>query len=368
MKRKANFANRSAKRSRQSPLVPTVVGALADAGVLPPNLRALLKQTLPIVLSSNKVDRHAYEAEVVNQAQKALTAVQAAIEQEHAAALGKQNTAIAPAEAAKRTSSKKAAEAHLEASKNKLENDKLMRKAAEKAVQDAEAALKAAQKEEKVADKELQHYVGKKASLSDALANEFVMVKDITSASPAGKKAVQKLLALGKEFGLDSTLLSTLPISCKKQPESRSEFEGMVFTNLQALLGGQIQALSQQVGAAEPVKAAKSAAAGSAQEALDQAKHALKNAERELEAAHTAQKEANKGVSKADHFLRHIWEDMRQACDAQDKLASDVQNFKVNVWSAFNALKEKEPEPEPVEEPAAVEYAAPAAEPAQAES
>jgi hypothetical protein len=121
--------------------------------------------------------------------------------------------------------------------------------------------------------------------------------------------------------------------------------------------------------AAEPVKAAKTAASGNARAALDQAKDALKAAETDLEAAQTAAKEANKGVHKADAFLRGIWEDMRKVCDAQDGLAGDLKHFKEDVWSAFNQLKEKEPDPEPVPEPeVAAEPEPAAAEPVAAES
>jgi len=100
---------------------------------------------------------------------------------------------------------------------------------------------------------------------------------------------------------------------------------------------------------------------------LDEAKAALKAAEAQLEATQNSCKEAGKAVTAADKHLRHIWADMMHACDAQDKLASDVQHFKENVWGAFNQLKEKEPEPEPVEEPEPAEAeAAPEAAPEEA--
>jgi len=372
MKRKATFAKRAAKRSRGSQLVPTVVSAIASAETLPDNLRSLLKSTLPIVLNANKVDRHAYEAEVVDQAAQALTAAQAALEQKHKEALAEQNSVISPQEADKRASGKKVAEEALEAAKTKLEADKASKKAAEKAEEDAESALKtakkeadavvkAAQKEENAADRELQHLNTKKIALTNALASEFAMLTEGNTATAAGKKALNTLLKFGREYGLGSTLLSTLPHSCKTPAPNRTEFEKESLARYQAQINERIAELTQKIAGAEATKGEKSAATAAAQGALEQAtgaakgvleeaNAALKAAEAELEATQNSCKETGKAVTAADKHLRHIWADMMHACDAQDKLASDVMHFKEAVWGAFNQLKEKEPEPEPAGE------------------
>lgn len=364
MKRKGTFAARAAKKSRSSKLVPTVVDALAAAECLPSGLRSLLKQALPIVFNANKVDRHDFENEVVAQAKQALDTVEATLQKEHQTALAAQSVMIAPKESASREKAKKDAEAHLEAVKAKMEGNKADKKAAEKNVQEAENALKSAQQEAKVAEKDLQKVVDKKAHLSDCLATEFVMLKEGTSTSAVGKKAVQKLLALGKEYGLDSTLLQTFPITCKKQAATRTEFETTMFTSLQALIERQIDAMSQKVGEVEPIRAAKVAAVEGAKDALGKAEAVLTAANEALDCTHAAHKEASKAVAQADSSVRKIWEDMRRACDAQDDLANDLKNFKEHILVAFQQLKDKEPESEPVEEPEAVEEeAAAAAEP-----
>lgn len=363
MKRKATTTTkRVAKRSRGDNSVATVVGALANADALPDNLRSLLKASLPVVLNANKVDRHPYEAEVVDQAQQALTAVQGALQQAHAEALTKQNAVITPAERKNRTAAKQAAEAHLEATKAKLEANKATKKAAEKSVEDAGAALKEAKKEEKAQEKDMQKNVSKKDALTSALADEFVMLSEGTSAAAPGKKAVKKLVGLGKEYGLGDTLLTAFPITCKKPVAARTDFETMMFASLKALIEGVIQGLEQKLAEAEPVKAAKVGAAAAAGGALEQAEAALKAADDELTATQTAHKDAGKDVASADKHLRKLWEDMRQACESQDGLANNVKNFQDNVWTAFNQLKEKEPAPEPVE-PEPVEEAAPEAAP-----
>lgn len=357
MKRKGTFAARAAKKGRtgNQPL-PLVVNTLANAECLPANLRHLLKGVLPVVLNAYKADRHAYENEVVDQAQQALGAVEAALAAAHKEAMSAQEQVIAPAENGKRTAAKKAADSHLEAVKAQLEANKATNKACEKAVHEADDAVKAAVKEEKVADKELQRHVDKKSHLTGALANEFATLRDGNAAGADAKKAVNKILAIGKEFGLDSTLLHTLPLACKTPVAARTEFQTMMFSNLAALIEHQIEAISANIAEAEPVKAGKSAALAAARDAHAQAEAALKTATDEVAASVTANKEAHKEVTKTDHHRRKIWEDMRHACEAQDHLADELKNLKENVWGAFNQLKEKEPEPEPVEpEPVAEE-------------
>merc|ERR1711971_568244 len=78
----------------------------------------------------------------------------------------------------------------------------------------------------------------------------------------------------------------------------------------------------------------------------------LKAADEELNATQTSHKDATKELGKADASLRAIWGDMQEVCVAQDDLANTLKDFKENIWASFNALKEKEPEPEPVAEEA----------------
>jgi len=286
----------------------------------------------------------------VEQAQGALATVQKAIEVKHQAALAKQNEVIAPAENAQRVQSKASADAALEAAKNKLEADKSTKKAGEHAVHEAEVALKAAQKDAATADKADAVVAGKKATLDTLVATEYALLRDGTSAGPAGKKALARVLALGKEYGLGPTLLQTFPLTCKKAAADRSEFENMMFTQLQANIDKQLNALAQQLAEAEPVKAQKHEVVANAQNVLANAEAALTAATDQLTAAHAAAKEASKEVNKAQAHCLAIWDDMKDVCDAQDELGNELKNFKESILVAFQQLKEKEPEPEPVEE------------------
>jgi len=372
----ASSPKRTSKRSRTAKLIPAVVDILSESDALPSDLRTLLQLTLPTVLDVNKADRSGYEGEVVDQAQQALAAVQATLEQAHAAALKKQNEVIAPAEHSRRAFAKQAAEACLEAAKAKLEACRDAKNAGHKNVHDAQVALKASEKEAAAVDKDMQTLVDKKAALSDMLATEFTLLREGSSAGAAGKKAVQRLEKLGKEHGLDCALLHSFPISCKKPAAARTDFQNLMFTSLQTAFNRQIDDLTQKLAEAEPAKAQKLSAVAGAKDALAQAEAELTGATENLATAQAAQKESTKEVGKANESMYSIWTDMKTVCDAQDELTNDLKNFTENVLPAFQQLKEKEPEPEPVEalepmveETPAAEAAPEAAEmPAEAEA
>jgi hypothetical protein len=346
-----------AKKSRISNLIPMVVEPLVGAEVVPADVRTLLKLSLPIVLEVDKADRGAYEAEVVTQAEECLAKVLAELEKKHKETLAKQNTVISPAEHDSRIAKKQATESALEAAIRTTEGCKESKKAAEKVVQDAQVAEKAAEKELAAIEKEIKGYVDKKAMLADTLATQFMLLKEGTSAGAVGKKAVEMLLKFGKECDLDSTLLATFPMTCKKPAASRSDFEQVMFTTLEAGISGKMIELTQKVTGCEALLAQKTGAVAAAKAVLEQAEAALTAAGEALGAAQGAQKEATKEVFKATTYLQSIWIDMKKVCDAQDEVAGEVKNFKENILTAFEALKKNEPEPEPVEEPEPVKEA-----------
>lgn len=346
------------KRSKTSDDVPTVVNALTHCDALPQNLRDVLKSTLPIVLSAYKADRDAFENGVVAQAEQGLKAVEASMDQAAKAALATQNEIITPAERAKRVQAVADAKAHLEAMKAKGENDKNARNAAEQAMEEARKAAAVAAREERSANGVLQRFVDEKDHVTSVLATEFVALRDGTGA--AGK-AVKTVTDCGNKYGLDSTLLHTLPVTCKKPAADYSEFETMMFTSLEGLLKNVITDLEKKIAEATPAKNEKAATAAAATQASDNAKAAFKAACDEWDNQQKATAEASKAITASDAARRRIWEDMRRACDSADAAAAELKTLKEDVFGAFEKLKEKEPEPEPVE-PEPVEEEAPAEE------
>lgn len=361
---------RKAKRVKQSRfanpadvvealLLPEAFNATAsDKGLL-----SLLKSTLPAILKENKVDRQAFENEVVVQAEASLQHVLADLQAKHSAAQQKQDEVCSPSEHASRRKAKQDSEAGLAALVKQLEGSKENQAALKKAVQECKSANSALQKEANTADKEMTSLNSKKTSLSELLANEYELLQNEASTTPAGKQAVKKLESAGKHYNLDPTLLQTFPLTAKKEPSSRSEFETMMFTSLKAAIEKETNAMSAKLVELEPQKAEKTKALAEAAEKLEKMQAELSSANEEHSKTQAAHKEAEKAVEKAEEFVYQIWNDMKAACDAQDERADSITEFKKNL-DMFNQLRDREPEPEepePTAEVAEGTEAAPAA-------
>lgn len=404
-KRKSSTTGRAAKKARSSNQIPLVVNAINGCEAVPGDVRALLKQVLPGVLKANKEDRHSYEAMVVEEAGRALQTVKADREKTRKEALDHQNVMVSNEEMSARKAVKKEAEDKLSEAKTTVEDAKGFLKAAEKeeeaaqdnlkavtktgsdavrkATSDGDSAIRDAKREDAAAGSELKKVTDKQAQATQALAEDFVVLKDGTGSPADSKKALAKLEQLGRQYGLDGTLLGVLPMAAKKSPDTRSEFEGMAFSNLHSLITGVIADLDKQVAEATPAKAAKEEAVKAAEQAkadavaaaeasrtaaVDAAKAALATAQAAtkemasgLAAAQEARSEASKELTRRETNLRHIWEDMRKACDSQDEATLNLKAFD-DVLSAFESLKEKKPEePEVAAPEAAAEEAAPEA-------
>merc|ERR1719487_3157860 len=123
----------------------------------------------------------------------------------------------------------------------------------------------------------------------------------------------------------------------------------MMFDSLKNAINREIASITDKLGLLEPTKAEKLAAVASAKEELERVESTQTTAHEELSAANAASKDAGKEVSKADDYLYKIWKDMKAACDAQDELAAELKNFKDNILTAFQQLKETQPAEEEAE-------------------
>jgi hypothetical protein len=352
-KRKGASVERASKKAREMTPLQIVENALTKSDAMAADVQKLFAVVLAPILSANKVDRHAYEVEVVDMAQQAVVETEKALMEAHIAALAKQAEITAPKERENRAAAQKEAEEYAKTMKGKLGATANAKNAAEAVVLEADAALKVAKKELVAAENAMQKTTSSKTLLTALLANELTMLKGGTSASNMGKKAVQTLLKVSKEYGIGNTLQQAFALACKKEPVDRSEFEATTFTTLQARIETAVANFAKELEVQTVVVQEKQAAVAASQDALDKAKGALATACDALAVVQGESKEATKRVSKAGAHTLAIWDDMKQACQAQDKLAHNLKYLKESVWPAFEKMKEMEPapeHPEPTEE------------------
>merc|ERR1719424_1686448 len=230
--------------------------------------------------------------------------------------------------------------------------------AASKEAEEALEALKKAKKEQKDGDAVLGKVESKKAAIEATQAESvtFIAENAVTSAN----KALKAVLKLGKDLGLDDSLLSVLPAVVKKPKEARSEFELASFQNVVTMLGKEVEKLAATIEEGQPGKAARAEAVASAQAALDKAQAAQTAAETALEEAKTAEKVGAAAVRGAEKSVASWLLDCKKTLDGYDEAVAANADF-ASVLAAFEKLKELEPPP-PVPEPTAEE---PAAEPVQ---
>jgi hypothetical protein len=339
---------------RKSSKVTSVVGALTGSEALPEDLKALLGKVLPVVLDTYKADRHEFETEIVDKAAESLGVVEKALAAEHEAALAKQLEVVSPAERAKRDGAKDDAGAKQQAATDLVETCSTTKKAADKSVEDAEAAVKVALKAEKDADKIASKTGAVKSSLTTALNSDFVALVEGTFAKPSAKKAaVSSIVKLGKEHGVGNTLGEAFVLACGSS--ERSPFEATTFDTVKAKLAAALETVSKQVEEEVAVVESKKAETAAAKDALAKAEEAQKDADEKLAAAKEALKEAKKIFSSAVAFRKKVWTDMKGACETQDELASFLRHFKEVILPVFEELKEKAAPPVVEEAPAEVE-------------
>jgi hypothetical protein len=349
MKRPASSQAASrTKKGRGSSAVATVVAAISSAEKLHAAERAYLVSMLPRALETCKADRPPFESELVAKAGAILSGMQQELEKSLAAAKAKQAKVTDATERTAREATRDSAQKSLDAAIKTLENAKEARAAAQKAVQDAKLNSKTCAKALSVEVRAAEAVAQKKATLQSAFTTEFELLKTEGCMSPVGKKALKHILMLGLEYEFDKSLFQTFPAACQKVDSARTEFEKVVFTDVQAAIEKQLEVLAAKVAASEPTQAEKKEAAEKAETDLQAATASLSAADEHFDKSADAITAIKPGVRAGSAYVRGIWRDMKASCNAADDLAVELQEF-TEVVSAFEKLKEKVPEPEVAE-------------------
>lgn len=348
MKRPASASSSGA--SKRQAVDPAVAGCGLVSTALEgaPGLKEMVGDLVLGSLGVAKDARLPNQAAVVKMIGEALTGLQGSLTKSLSAAQAKLNGADADKAAREAavvtvTTALAGLEATVAECKTALGTDT----AALKEAADALKKVEAAQKE---GDKGVEAVAAKKAALEAALAEVYGPLK----AKAASNAEVKKLVAVGKEFSFDASLLATLPASLKKASEARGHFDNITLEQLDGEFSKCSAELAKEVEAGQPGKAERAAtteAASSAHAAALAKKDASAAA---LDAAKLALKKGVADCSAAEKAVANFYPDLKVAADALDTAKADLDGFNAGALKSFAELSERvTPPPEPVAPPAA---------------
>jgi len=308
-------------------------------------LRSLLEQTLPTVLETYRADRHPFEAEVVDAADKALGELKLSLEGSLKTASETQSQITAPSEKAKREAAKAALQIELNNALVKMGETTQRKRVALATVEQANALIKETKKALSKASAALQKATGLKTKLTSAIAVEFESLRSYCSSSMAGKKALKAIVALGKQHRLEQTLLSSFSLACKKKADSRSEFDNLMFKEMACALERKLAESREEVIELETAKARREAEAEGAQKGLEGAQNSLTTAEAEIKDAKSVVRDVRRNLDGAASMASCIWSEMKEACDAVDIASLELKTFIEDLLPKFQRLQNNDREP-----------------------
>jgi len=360
----ASKASAPAKKSKTAGIggsCKAIASALKSAKDFPDHVVKMLSENLVHSLGEVKEERHEFQVRVNEMVGEVLTSIQAGYQADIAAAQAKVDAS---------GTEKLALEGVAEAAATTLATKKEETTAAEKAVEDAEAevkatskALKVALSEQKAGDAEVTTAEAKKTRLTKVVTESFLPCKEGSLAGPA-KTAIAEVAKLGSENNFDSALLSSLPSALGKAPSDRGSFDETVVTQVANEFKDIEAKLDAFLAEAAPGKAQREAKVTEAKAVADAAVAKKAACEDSLKTAKAAEKEATDAQKAAVKAVKSYGPEMKEVSAALADAKESLADFEEGPLASFKELLEKSnvvPEEPPAEAPVVEEEPAPAA-------
>jgi len=351
--RKSVAAASSPKRGQKSVTkreYDQIAEAIQDAEQLPDSVRTMLIESIPQTLGVFKDNRQQFQNEFVGMIKATLDGVEAGLQNSVAEAeakvseqSGEKTTLDAQQSGADAVlSSKRDAEAEM---KKALTEASEARNIQKKALDEAQAA-------QKHGDADLEAAAGKKEKLENAQKETYVPLKE---GSIEGKgdinKAVKTLMSTCKEFGFDTSLISTVSGVLPRPPAERGDFGNMTLVQLEGEFSKSIAAFSETIANGESGKAERAVAVESAQKVFETVDDQFKTCHVNLVEAQAAVKEAQKELASAVAAVKAFAPTILKLESARDKEKANLMAFTEGPLATFRELEARTtPTPPPTEE------------------
>jgi len=338
---------KSAKRADASAF-KIIAKAVNDAD-LPESAREMLVGMMSSSLGIFKEDRHAYQTQVVEMTGATLRSVEAGLQANIKAA--EEKVAGLDVEKTSRDATLSSAESTVTAKTEALTQQKQALSDAHEAHKIQKKALADAKEAETTGNAELGVAAGKKTKLEAGHKEMFTPLKEGTVPKNELKKATAALVALGKEFGFDQSMLGSITAAISKDPADRGSFDNMVLSSLEADFTKVLAALTDSLSNGEAGKAQRAAAVESAQKVCDAVADQYTSCTESLQTANTELKEAEAATKAAKKSVKEFQPEADGAAQDCESAKAALQDFQEGALTAFKELEARTaPQPEPAEE------------------
>lgn len=306
----------------------------------PAHVVAMLGENLVHCLGQAKEERHEFQVKVSGMVHEVLNSIQAKLEASIAAAESKVAQADtekasreALAEAAKDTAASKAAAAT--AAKEAVD-------AAVAELKSAQEALQSAQKEQKNGDLAFAAADDKKVRMQSIITTVIVPCKEgATGEAGVISKGIAEVTKLGKEYGFDAALMSSLPSALNKAPADRGSFDQLVVTQVETELQNRLAALTKELEEAAPAREERAAKVTAATATVEVASSKEASCKEALKAAQTEHKEADSAVKTTAKAVKQFGAEMKQVGADLAEAKESLDEFLQGAMATFKELLEQ---------------------------
>jgi len=324
----------AAKKPKADPMVAGVVEALEQAADLPEGCRKMLVACMPHCFGTPNDERHACQEDAVRMIGEVLQGVETTLQK----AADDEGAKVTDIEASKTglQAAVTEAETALAAAAEDVKSKTATLAEAAKAMQAAKASVKDAESAQRAGDASFQQAQQSKAALDKGIETDL---RAILEGEGAPEQHYQALLPLLTDLGLDESLMSALPSSCKKAAADRGAFDSMVLEQLGARLKEQAASLAKTVEEGAPAAKERASVVEGARAEFDVAVEAQKKAADALEGARAGERAAADGVKAAAQRLAAFEPEYNQATKVRDEKAAAVENFRAYNVTCFEQLR-----------------------------
>jgi len=205
-------------------------------------------------------------------------------------------------------------------------------------LQAAKGVVRSAEEAQRAGDAGLLQAQQSKAALDTGIESEL---RAIVEGQGEAEQHFQALLPLLDGLGLDESLMSALPSTCRKPAAERGSFDAMVLEQLGARMREQAATLARTVEEATPAAQERASAVEAAQAELGRAAAEEKSAVEDLEQSKASQQAAAQGATAARERLEVFEPEYSKATCERDQKAEALENFRLYNMACFEQLRDQ---------------------------